>query len=165
VDLKVPDNLTSKQDIAHIHLELRLFNDKAMQSIMRHEDPVKYPAISDRLRALASENQIDLRDTKACESLLARLEDLKSNAPAVHISFPVDPSVEVLQKLIVWLRKEVDPRIIIQVGLQPTIAAGIVLRTPNKQFDFSLRRHLYKNRDKLLEVLKGEKTADKVAAQ
>jgi F0F1-type ATP synthase delta subunit len=61
--------------------------------------------------------------------------------------------------MIIWLRKEIDPRIIIHVGLQPTIAAGIVLRTPNKQFDFSLRRHLYKNRDKLLEVLKTDKTS------
>jgi len=39
------------------------------------------------------------------------------------------------------------------VGLQPTIAAGIVLRTPNHQFDFSLRQHLYKNRAKLREAL------------
>lgn len=153
MELKLPTILASKQDITHVHRELRVFLDLVMQSIMRHDNPIHYPAISSTLRALAVENQIDLRDETSCKQLLVQLEDLKHNAPAVHISFPVDPPAEVTQKIVTWLRKEVDPRIVIQVGLQPTIAAGIVLRTPNKQFDFSLRQHLYRNRDKLKEAL------------
>ncbi|MEI6237177.1 MAG: hypothetical protein WCP03_01070 [Candidatus Saccharibacteria bacterium] len=153
MDLNIPNNLSSKQDITHVHRELRKFNDSVMQSIMRHDDPVKYPPISDSLRALAIENQSDLRDPMACDKLLLQLEDLKHTAPTVHISFPADPSRDVLQKLVMWLRKEVNPKIFIQIGLQPTIAAGIVLRTPNKAFDFSLRKHLYKNKDKLIEAL------------
>jgi F0F1-type ATP synthase delta subunit len=152
--LKIPDNLASKQDITRVHRELRAFADNVVQSIMRHDDPIKYPAISDSLRAVATENQVDLRDPKACDMLLLQLEDLRHNAPTVHISFPVDPSREVLQKLVTWLRSEIDQNIFIQIGLQPTIAAGIVLRTPNKVFDFSLRKHLYKNKDKLIEALK-----------
>jgi F0F1-type ATP synthase delta subunit len=153
MDLNIPDNLTSKQDVTHVHRELRKFTDSVMQSIMRHDDPVQYPPISDSLRALAINNQSDLRDPKACDKLLLQLEDLKHSAPTVHISFPADPSRDVLIKLVTWLRKEIDPRIFIQIGLQPTIAAGIVLRTPNKAFDFSLRKHLYKNKDKLIEAL------------
>ncbi len=153
MELKLPLILASKQDITHVHRELSVFLDMIMQSIMRHENPIKYPAISATLRALAVENQVDLRDQEACQKLLAQLDKLKQEAPAVHISFPVDPSPEVVQKLVQWLRKEVDPRIVIQIGLQPSIAAGIVMRTPNHQFDFSLRQHLYRNRSKLMEVL------------
>ena len=154
MDLKIPDNMASKQDITHVHRELRTFTDEVVQSIMRHDDPVKYPPISDSLRNLAMENQADLRDPKVCDNLLLQLEEVKHSSPTVHISFPADPSREVLQKLVKWFRKEVDPKIFIQIGLQPTIAAGVVLRTPNKTFDFSLRKHLYKNREKLIEVLK-----------
>lgn len=153
MELKLPIILASRQDITHVHRELRSFTDNIMQSIMRHDNPVKYPAISANLRALAIENQIDLRDEEACQRLLTDLEKLKDEALSVHISFPVDPSPEVTQKLVAWLRKEVDPRIVIQVGLQPSIAAGIVMRTPNHQFDFSLRQHLYRNRAKLKEAL------------
>jgi len=153
VELKLPTILASRQDITHVHRELRVFLDMVMQSIMRHDNPVQYPGISTTLRALATENQIDLRDEAACQELLNRLEKLKNDAPTLHISFPIDPSPEVIQKLILWFRKEIDPRIIIQIGLQPTIAAGIVLRTPNHQFDFSLRQHLYRNREKLKEAL------------
>jgi F0F1-type ATP synthase delta subunit len=154
VELKLPIILASKQDITHVHRELRVFSDLVMQSIMRHDNPIKYPAISATLRALAVENQLDLRSEEICKQLLAYLENLKHHAPTVHISFPSDPSPEVVQKLVMWLRSEVDPRIVIQVGLQPTIAAGIVMRTPNHYFDFSLRKHFYKNRGKLMEVLK-----------
>lgn len=153
MELRLPTILASKQDITHVHRELRVFSDLVMQSIMRHDSPVQYPAISSTLRAMATENQIDLRDEVACKHLLEQLEALQKNAPTLHISFPIDPSPEVVQKLIIWLRKELDPRIVIQIGLQPTIAAGIVLRTPNRQFDFSLRQHLYRNRDKLKEAL------------
>ena len=151
--LKLPTILASKQDITHVHRELRVFSDLVMQSIMRHDSPVQYPAISATLRALASENQIDLRQEEACATLLHDLEELQKHAPTIHISFPVDPPAEVIKRLITWLRAEIDPNIVIQIGLQPTIAAGIVLRTPNHQFDFSLRQHLYKNRAKLMEAL------------
>jgi F0F1-type ATP synthase delta subunit len=154
MDLKIPEILASRQDITHVHRELRIFADMVDQSIMRHDDPIKYPPISDTLRSLAIDNQVDLRDPRACDKLLLQLEELKQGCPTVHISFPADPTRDVLQKLVVWFRKEINPQVFIQIGLQPTIAAGIVLRTPNKVFDFSLRQHLYKNRDKLIEVLK-----------
>ena len=153
MDLRLPTAIASRQDVTRAHRELRTFTDLVMQSIMRHDNPVKYPAISGNLRALAVENQIDLRNEEACNDLLKRLEYVKLNAPNVHISFPTDPSQEVLQKLVTWLRKEIEPNIVIQVGLQPTIAAGIVLQTPNHQFDFSLRQHLYKNRGMLKEAI------------
>lgn len=140
--------------MTHVHRELRQFSDVVMQSVMRHDSPIKYPPISSVLRSLAVANQVDLRDEKASIVLLEQLDKLKYHAPTLHISFPAEPSNEVLRKLVMWLRKEIDPEIIIQVGLQPSIAAGVILRTPNRQFDFSLRRHLLNNRDMLIKLVK-----------
>jgi F0F1-type ATP synthase delta subunit len=154
MELTLPTVIASRQDITNTHRELRLFDDAAMQSVMRHDNPVKYPPISAKLRGIVQQNQIDLRDEAARKKLLSALDALKSSAPTIHISFPNEPSAEVLQKLVTWLRKEIDPRIVIRVGMQPTIAAGVIVRTPNHQFDFSLRQHLQKNRGKLIEALK-----------
>jgi F0F1-type ATP synthase delta subunit len=153
MELTLPTVIASRQDITHVHRELRLFDDAAMQSVLRHENPVKYPPISTKLRGIVQQNQIDLRDDASRKKLLDALEKLKTTAPTIHISFPAEPSPEVLQKLVTWLRKEIDPRIVIRVGMQPTIAAGVIVRTPNQQFDFSLRQHLQKNRSKLIERL------------
>jgi F0F1-type ATP synthase delta subunit len=151
MELTLPTVIASRQDITHVHRELRLFDDAAMQSVMRHDNPVKFPPISSKLRGLVQQNQVDLREEADRKKLLQTLDVLKNNAPTIHISFPVEPSPEVLQKLVAWLRKEIDPRIVIRVGMQPTIAAGVIVRTPNHQFDFSLRQHLQKNRAKLIE--------------
>lgn len=145
--------LATKQDLTRIHRELSVFIDLVMESVLRMDKPVKYPPISATLRAIASENQIDLREETASKKLLKDLEQLKKQAPVISISFPEDPAPEVVQKLISWFRQKIDNHILIQVGLQPTIAAGVVLRTKNHQYDFSLRRHLYKNRGKLIDVL------------
>ena len=153
MDLKIPTAIASRRDVIRLHREIRGFIDATTQSIMRHDNPVKYPAISEQLRALAVTNQIDLRDPKKCEELLKKVDYVKENAPSVHISFPVEPTADILERLVVWFRQEIHPLIVIQVGIQPTIAAGVVVRTPNHQFDFSLRRHLYENRHKLGEAL------------
>ncbi len=153
MELKLPTTIASRRDVIRLHREVRSFIDATTQSIMRHDNPVKYPAISDQLRALAVVNQVDMRDPKRCEELLKKIEYVKANAPSVHISFPVEPTADILERLVVWFRQEINPLIVIQVGIQPTIAAGVVVRTPNHQFDFSLRRHLYQNRHKLGEAL------------
>lgn len=153
MDLKLPGQFTTKQDISHVHRELRVFSDLVMQSVMRHENPIKYPPISSTLRALAKENQVDITDEAACKKLLAQLEELRAHAPTIHMIFASEPSAEILQKLIAWLRAEIDQRIVISVGLQPAIAGGVIVRTPSHQFDFSLRNHLAKSQDKLREAL------------
>ena len=153
VELNLPTAISTRHDLAHVYRELRNFYDMMIQSVMRHENPVKYPPISDSLRQLAIANQLDLRDERTCEQLIEKLGQLKSNAPSIHISFPVEPSREALDKLIGWLRTEVDKSIVISVGLQPSIAVGIVVRTPNRQFDFSLRKHLENSREKLKEAI------------
>ena len=151
--LKLPNSISTRKDLAHINRELRIFYDYMIQSIMRHDNPITYTPISDQLRELAIVNQIDLRDQSACERLIEDLQQLKSDAPSVHISFPVEPSREALDKLIDWLRAEIDQTIVISVGLQPSIAVGVVVRTPNHQFDFSLRKHLENSREKLKEAI------------
>jgi hypothetical protein len=153
VDLKLPGSVASRRDVIRLHREVRIFFDSVEQSIMRHENPVRYPGISEHLRAVALDNQIDLKDLKKCQQLIDDLDLIKDKAPSVHVSFPTEPTPEIMQKLVEWFRQEIDQHIVIQVGMQPTIAAGIILRTPNKQFDFSLRKHLYQNRHKLAEAI------------
>ena len=153
MDLKLPNAIATRQDVAHVHRELRIFFDLAMQSVMRHDNPVKYPPISDSLRQLASLNQIDLRDQSACNNLLTELDSVKKKSPSLHVSFPVEPNRDALDRLIDWFRKEIDPIAVISVGLQPSIAAGVIVRTPNHQFDISLRKHLENNKHKLKEAI------------
>jgi F0F1-type ATP synthase delta subunit len=71
----------------------------------------------------------------------------------LHISFAAEPSTQALEKILVWFRANIHPQALLQVGLQPTIAAGCVLRTPNKVFDMSLRNHLIEQQKYLMQLI------------
>jgi F0F1-type ATP synthase delta subunit len=60
-----------------------------------------------------------------------------------------------LEKILLWLRQNVHPQVLLQVGLQPAIAAGCVLRTTNKIFDMSLKAHLSQQTDYLKQLISG----------
>jgi F0F1-type ATP synthase delta subunit len=77
------------------------------------------------------------------------------NAPSFHVSFAVEPSPRALEKILVWLRENIHPQVLVQVGLQPAIAAGCVMRAANKVFDMSLRSNLKEQSGYLTQLVRG----------
>jgi hypothetical protein len=74
------------------------------------------------------------------KQLHAFLTGVEHTAPTIHMSFASDPSSAFTAKVVMWLRSNIHPHTLLQVGLQPTIAAGTIVRTDNHVFDFSLRQ-------------------------
>lgn len=152
--LKLPLSITSTQDLHRLNRELEALDNFIRQNTIRGQKPTAVPRLTNTLETLLRDNQLDvLADATRIE--LARLiADLLKNAPVVHMSFAVEPPSAMTQKIVGWFRENVHPAVMLQVGMQPTIAAGCVLRTPNKFFDFSLRQHLKTNQGKLMESIK-----------
>lgn len=111
------------------------------------------PKVSRSLEALAAENNCDLVKKDHRALLAAFLKGVIAEAPRVHISFASDPSSAFEAKIVEWFRKKISPIILVQIGLQPSIAAGCVLRTSNKMFDFSLRHRFESQRSLLLQSI------------
>ena len=88
------------------------------------------------------------------------LRILKDKVPVLHMTFSVTADVESLQTLTQWVRNSVHPQAVIAVGLQPSLVAGVYLRTPNHIHDFSVRGALEGRHGLLieeLETLRGSK--------
>jgi len=113
------------------------------------------PKISRLLDALAHENQINLLHVLERQVLINFLHELSETAPTIHISFAADPSAAFTARVVAWLRSNIHPHALLQLGLQPSIAAGCVVRTPNQVFDFSLRHHFTAQRTLLVNSLRG----------
>jgi F0F1-type ATP synthase delta subunit len=73
----------------------------------------------------------------------------------LHISFASEPTPKSVEPILEWMRNQIHPQTLLQVGLAPSIAAGCVLRTPNKFFDMSIRNHLQKQAHFLGELIAG----------
>lgn len=111
------------------------------------------PKMSRTLDALAAENHCNLLKQEDRDKLIAFIKHVAAHAPTLNVSFASDPSAVFTVRLVEWLRTNIDPLVLVQVGLQPSIAAGCIVRARNKVFDFSLRHRLDEQKNVLLKAL------------
>jgi hypothetical protein len=154
----VPFSVVGRIDVAHLSRELEAVDNFMEQARLRQPGtPVTPPRMSKLLEDLAVANEVNLVQKTDRANLALFLKELRDHAPVLHFSFAIEPSGTFLQKLLEWIRTEIHPLALVDVGLQPSVAAGCVLRTSSKRFDFSLRQHFLKNRSQLVELIKGSK--------
>lgn len=154
--LKLPTSVLNKGDVLRLMREINTMDDFFITAQARQPGtPIQPPKTSRILDQLAHDNGLNLIDTTQRQNLYKNLESLAQNAPNLHISFASEPTPKALEPVLVWLRENIHPQILLQVGYQPVIAAGCVLRTPNKIFDMSLGVHLQKQVPLLMKLISG----------
>lgn len=153
--LQLPTLVVGIADVMRLRRELEALYDFLHQAALRHtaETELKLPKTSRMLDELTRLNGINLLKRDEYEATMAALEAAQSSAPQVHLAFSTDPSAAFVAKIVEWLRANIHPALLVQVGIQPNLAAGCVLRTTNKQFDMSLKQHFAKARPTLIEEL------------
>jgi hypothetical protein len=156
MEFKLPLSVITTADLSRLIRELSSLDEYFISSNARQSgQPNQPPRLTRPLDQIARDNQINLLDDGHRKALVAQLDKIMTSAPPLHLSFASEPAPKILEKILAWLRENIHPYALIQVGLQPGIAAGCVLRTPNKVFDMSLRKHLESQRPYLGELIKG----------
>ncbi len=155
IDFQLPALVVGVADVMRLRRELDALYDYLHQEALRQVDPsqLKMPKTSRLLDELARANGVNLLKRDDFERTAAALERIQAEAPQIHVAFSTDPSSAFVGRVVDWLRKNVQPGILVQVGVQPTVAAGCVVRTTNKQFDLSLKQHFKAARPLLVEKL------------
>lgn len=154
-NLVLPSTLVSPIDLNRCLRELKNLDDYFVQASVRQPGTaIGLPRSSAVLDDLAKTNNVNLLDDSARKNLSAQIEIIKQDSKLLHISFAADPPQSFLSKLIEYMRREIHPQVLLRIGLQPSIAAGCVLRTPRHYYDFSLRRHLQAERRILIAKIK-----------
>lgn len=152
--LELPTILFGPVEVHRLQREIEALEEFIIQARIRTPDkPVALPRTSRILEALAGNNNLDLDEAKDRTKLRQFLVAVAGKAPVIHMSFAVDPSAAFTAKIVAWLRTNIHPYALLQLGLQPTIAAGCILRTPNKEFDFSLRNRFSHKGQLLIDTL------------
>lgn len=160
----LPLTVVGPADVNRLQLELEALENYLRQQAQA-EQVSKLPKMSRMLESLAEHNAADLLQQADRDRLEAFLKALQQHAPTIHISFAAEPSAVFTQKVLTWLRGNISSYILLQIGLQPTIAAGCVVRTTNKIFDMSLRQYLSDSRHLLVEALHNLKAEEEAAAR
>jgi len=154
--LKLNSAIINRGDLHRILRELNSLDDFLVGAKVRSPGTnVQMPKTSKLLEQLAADNQMQLFDQAQRQSLFNQLKELDLHAPSLHISFAAEPSPKTMQPIVAWLRENIHPQVMLSVGYQPKIAAGCVLRTPNKIIDMSLGAYLQKQTPMLSQLLAG----------
>lgn len=160
-DLKLPVSVVSKVDLHRLISELeQLDNDLTSAEVRQRAGSATTGqlVLSEQLRDYLTLNQLDLTDKKTRNYLLQQTRRLKDQVPVIHMTFASSTDQESLRLLADWLRTEIHPQAVIDIGIQPDLLGGVYLRTTNQIHDFSLRAQLMGKRDllkKQLEQLSG----------
>lgn len=156
----LPVSIATPVDVGRLQRELTEINEAMLQLGIREPgSKVKVPKTSRLLDQVLEQNDINLLQEKDREFAKNSLEEIRTKAVILHVSFAADPSASFMEKLIAWLRKEVDPNVLVTVGLQPNIGAGCIVRTTNKYFDLSIKQDFLKKRELLLQAIKAKTEA------
>lgn len=141
--LKLTLDIVGQSELNHLDRELTNLNDFFASAKNRESGSnVTPPATTHLLDDLAKLNKLSLLESADRRQLGKQLKELIAKAPKLSIAFAVDPPPRVVQTILNWMRENLNPNILLQVGLQPNIGAGCVIRTPSREFDLSMREHL-----------------------
>lgn len=154
VAFKLPLLVFGLTEVRRLVRECEALEDYMQQARLREPGTAqKLPKISRLLDEVAQQNDRNLLQANDREAIRLFLLAAAKNAPVLHFSFASDPSAAFLAKLVAWLRANVHQNALVSLGLQPSIAAGCIVRTHNKSFDFSLRQHLADKHHVLIQSL------------
>ena len=150
----LPVMVASPVDVGRLLRELEAIDNALLQLGLRAGgEAVQMPRTSHLMEQTIQLNRLNLLQQADRESLRLFLEAIRRESPLLHMSLSADPPPAFIEKLMVWLRREIHPVVLLTVGIQPTIGAGCIVRSTNKYFDFSLRQDFAKKRDMLREAL------------
>lgn len=154
--MRLPAGIVTTNDVGHLAKEAEAVNDFLYQAAIRQPgSSLQLPKASKLFNEIVELNKLNMLHESDRKVLNQFLQALKNSAPVIHISFNTDPSPVFLNRLIAWIRQQMHPFVLLQVGLYPNIGAGCALRTTNKYYDFSLRTNFEKQRELLISKLRG----------
>lgn len=158
--LMLPVSVVSRVDATRLAREVESVGSfLEQQKHHKGRTQIAIPSLSRILGDVTQANNLDLAKSADRERLYHFLIELKADAPMIHMSFAVEPPTLFVAKLITWLRSEIHPLLLLDIGLQPSIAAGCIIRTTNKYIDCSMRQHLVANKPRLLELMRSKQRA------
>lgn len=157
--LALPLGVITKADAGRLLREIEGIDEFLGQAAIRKPGTtLQLPKTSQLLEEFLSTNKLNALQPPDRQRALEFAKRLYSESPSMHISFATDPQAAFLQKLISWLRKEIHPQLLLSIGVQPNQAAGCVVRTTNKYYDFSLRQRFTDRRGLLNSLLRQDQT-------
>ena len=156
--LKLPSSVASPQDLNELLGDAQDYaswlshqaNIKRVSSKRATAAPVLSPSLKELLLA---NNLMTDASSQDIEGLVDSLQQFKHSADQVTITLAAPVTTDVRHSLVDWCRSNINQNILVAFQVNSTILGGMVVRYGSHIFDWSFRRQLFSNRQKIAEVL------------
>lgn len=135
--IKLPNSITTTEHLAELIMSLK--DGRHKTEVVRN--------------FLESNPRIDPLQV-GNEMVIEYLQKILKKPKLLKFSFAQTPDSELISELASWARDNIDDQVLIEVKVEPLLVGGFVLRTPQRQYDFSWNTKAIENRG-LLEGLVG----------
>lgn len=157
--LKLPDTVSSAQDLASLTLEVkeyaRWFSHESIKKLVNiktaAEAPVMSLAAAELTREWAAKAPLS---RQSLEELIATLQHYRDTAPSLTITLAAPPTSAIKKTLVGWCRANIAPNVLVTFQFNATLLGGMVVRYGSHVYDWSFRRQLLDARQRFPEVLR-----------
>ncbi len=152
----LPSDITTPQVFEAVQFELERLRDWLSNSAVKCKvgaKPVHEPSCSPETKQLLDSWLGD--KAPSVTQLTALIEELRKLKPVtVHIVLAALPGDDLKQTLVDWFRTNCRPDVLVGFSADRTIGGGIIVRTPNRIFDYSFRERLAQGRANIPELVR-----------
>lgn len=92
-------------------------------------------------------------DPAAIRALVSTLQQQLEASKVFGITLAAPASHKLKEELVAWLRDKIDAAILVEFGVNPDIAGGMVLRSTSRIYDMSFRSLLLDRPERFTRVL------------
>lgn len=155
---KIPDTIASAQDLASLVLEIKDYAKWFEHESIKLHVNAKHVSKSPELSPSASELIHELGNQKAInqtnlDELIETLKEYSTSAPTITITLAAPATNEIKRNLVGWFRKNITSNVLVDFKFNATILGGMVVHAGSRIFDWSFRRQILANRNKIPEAL------------
>lgn len=157
--LKIPDTVSSPQDLAVLLLEMHDYTRWFAHESIKKRVNAKHTSEAPTLSPAADQLISDLEHKKSLtqqnlDALVETLEEYKKTAPSLTITLPAPPTNSLKATLVGWCRENITPNVLVTFRFNSALLGGMTLHFGSRVFDWSFRRQLLANKERFPEVLR-----------
>jgi hypothetical protein len=148
----LPESVSSPQDVMALIDELTGLARAAAHNSMKRGGNTA-AALSPQAAQLLAGAKKELTDTAFLREAAAGLEEIYKTAPRVFVTLAAPATPDVRNIVTEWFRKNISPRVLVQLQFNHALLGGIVVRSGSHIHDWSFRDKLLKNASAFTETL------------
>lgn len=154
--MTLPNDLYSPDQLSELTMELRGYIGALRDTAVRNRSTnAASPAALPKISALLKQLFENVSGTMTPEEVLRELEAQLKSAPTVHVLLAAQPSKDLKRQIVLWFRVEVHPSMLLTFSERRDIGGGIVVRAGSHIYDFSFKRQILDNKNRIMEIAGG----------